>query len=163
VKALIYSLQVTIDASNADRDILSPQIVDQNGKALSPELQAALHRDLEAETQLIEALVTAIDSIAEPGQNGFRRETSVALSCMHHMKATGSVHTRGEDRDSVFDAVLRNRYQLSSRGRSGSAQVGDEVRNREVGLMTDSRHNRKFRGRDSACERFVVESREIFQ
>ena len=138
-------------------------MVDQNGKFLSSKLQTALHGDVEAETQLIEALATAVDRIAEPGQNGFRREASVALSRMHHMKATGSVHTRGEDRDSVFDAVLRNRYQLSSRRRSGSAQVGDKVRNREVGLMTDGRHNRKLRGSDSACERFVIESREIFQ
>src|SRR5258707_3092551 len=137
------------------------QTIDQNRKPPHTHAQAAMHGGIEAEAQLIEALIAAVDGIAQADQNGLRRQTSIALSCMHQMEVARTLHTGSECRDAVFNVPLRIGHQLGSRRWSGRAQVSDKVRNSEVSLVTDSGYDRKFGGCDCAGKPFVVETGEV--
>jgi hypothetical protein len=159
---LVCALKAAVNGGDARADVLKTEAVDEERKPPGANAQATLHGSTEAETKLIEPLVAAVDAIAEADQNGLRRETSIALSCVHQMKAASTQYAGRKGRDAVFNVVLRSCDQLSSCGRSGGAQVSGKVRNREVSLVTDGGYDRKVRGCDHAGKPFVIESCKVF-
>src|ERR1700723_2851183 len=89
-------------------------------------------------------------------------EGSEALACLHELVADGAAYPGFEGLDALLNAVLGGGDEFGGGGGSGGAQVGDEVRDGEVGLMSDGRDGGE-RGRgDGAGEGFVVESGEVF-
>jgi hypothetical protein len=159
---LVRALQAAVNRGDARGDVPKTQAVDEKRKPPRANAQATLQGNIEAEAKLIEALVPAVDGIAEADQNGLRRETSIALSCVHQMKAAGTQYAGRKGRDAVFNVVLRSCDQLSRCGRSRGTQVSGKVRNREVSLVTDGGYDRKVRGCDHAGKPFVIESCKVF-
>ncbi len=61
-----------------------------------------------------------------------------------------------------FDFLARADDEFGGRGRRGSAQVGDEVGDGEIGFVADGGDHGNFGRGDGAGEAFVVEGGEIF-
>ena len=91
------------------------------------------------------------------------RETQIPLSRLHQGVACRAVQALAQLLQAFFHLVLSSRDELGCSGRSGSAQVGDEVRNREVGFVPDGGDDGDLRGSDGARQRFAVKGREIFE
>ena len=133
-----------------------------SGEALDAVAEAALGDGFEAESQLIDALVAAVDGVAEAREHGLGRETGVALAGVHQVEAACSVDAGGEGGDAFFDAVLRGGDEFGCGGRRGSAKVGYEVGDGEVGLVADGGDDGELRRGDGAGEGLVVEAGEVF-
>src|SRR5882757_2945231 len=163
VQALICALQTAMDGGDACCNVLMTQAGDEKRKPLRSNTQGTLRRRIQAEAQLIEALVAAVNCVAQADQDGLRRETSIALSCTHQMEMACTLRTGRKYRDAIFNVLLGSSDQLSRCRWSGGAQVSDKVRNREVCLVTDGRYDRKLRACNRAGKPFVVETGEVFQ
>jgi hypothetical protein len=159
---LICGLQAATDRGDASCAALKAQAIDQKRKPSRTDAKAAMRGGIKAEPQLIEALIASIDSIAQAGQSGLRRQTSKALSRTHQMEVARMLHTGDESRYAVFNVLLRSGDQLSSRGWSSSAQVSDKVRNSEVRLVADGGYDRELRGCDRTSKPLIVETSEVF-
>ncbi len=102
------------------------------------------HGGLEAEVQLIEALVAAADGVAEAKEDGVGREAREALAGVKDVEASGSMDAVFEGEDALLDAVLGSGDELGCGGGGGGAEVGDEVGDGEVGLMADGGDDGEF-------------------
>ena len=89
-------------------------------------------------------------------------ERGEALAREHELIADGAADAGVEGLDALLDAVLGGGDEFGGGGGRGRAQVGDEVRDGEVGLVADGGDDGE-RGRgDGAGEGFVVEAGEVF-
>ncbi len=76
--------------------------------------------------------------------------------------ADGAANAGVEGLHALLDAVLGGGDEFGGGGGCGSAQVGDEVRDGEVGLVADGGDGGQRGCGDGAGESFVVEAGEIF-
>ena len=124
--------------------------------------EAALGGGFEAVVEVIEVLFATVEGVAESREDGVGGERCIALASVDDLEADSACQANGEGVYSVFDAVLCGGDQLGG-GRWGrSPEVGDEVRDGEVGLMPNRRDDRQGRRDDSAGEGLVVEAGEVF-
>src|SRR5580698_7186676 len=91
-------------------------------------LQLSAQRRLHAEGELIDTLLTAVESIVQTGQRRGRGEPRELLAGLDERIASCAVHPQGELFDLLFDPVLGGSDQLGSGGWGWSAEVGDEIR-----------------------------------
>jgi len=92
---------------------------------------------IEAEAQLIQALVAPVDGIAQANQNRLRSQTSIALSGAHEVEMARTTNTGRECLDAGFNVLLCSGDQLGSRGGGGSPHIRNKIRDGEVCLVTD--------------------------
>jgi hypothetical protein len=62
----------------------------------------------------------------------------------------------------IFHFLARADDQFGGRGRRGSAEVGDEIDDGEVGFVADGGDDGDLGGRDGAGQGFVVERGQVF-
>ena len=74
----------------------------------------------------------------------------------------GAANAGVESLHALLDAVLGGGDEFGGSRGGGGAQVGDKVRDGEIGLVADCGDGGEFRCGDSAGEGFVVESGEVF-
>jgi hypothetical protein len=113
--------------------------------------------------EVVQALSAAADEGLQPVLHLGDGERGEALAGQHELVADGAADTCGEQFDALLDAVLSCCDEFRGGRGSGGAQVGNEIRDGEVGLVANGGNNRQFRGGDGACESFIVESGEVFQ
>jgi len=108
-------------------------------------------------------LLTARGEVACVLQRRAIEEAAELFSREDEVIAEGAIDAEVEGGDALFDADVLVGDDLGRGRGSGSAEVSDEIRDGEVGLMTDGRDDRNSRGRDGAGESFVVEAVQIFE
>ncbi len=149
-QALLYASQAAVRCGNGCRDVLTAQAKNKRRKTSGVDTQKALHGGVEAHFQLIEALISAIYGVAQTAQYSVGRQAGIALTCMHEMESASALHAKRKRSDALFNSVLRGSDQFRSCRWSRSAQIGNKVRNREVGLVADGRDDRELGVRDGA-------------
>jgi hypothetical protein len=106
MQALGCALQAAVRSGDADGDVLVAEANGEVGEALRRDAEAALRCRFEAVVEVVDALVAAVDGVAEAGEDGLRRETGVTLAGVEEVKAAGAVDSLCEGLDALFDAVL---------------------------------------------------------
>ena len=85
------------------------------------------------------------------------------LAGLQELKARGAFQAVRLRRQMLGDLVLGLGDELGGSGRRRCAQVGDKVRDGEVGLMTHRRNHRKSAPCNRARDLLAVEGGEIFK
>ena len=110
--------------------------------------QAAAGGRFEAVAEVVEALGTAADEGLYPITGfGSVDRPAKALANEHELVSDCAADASVEGLHAVFDAMLGCGDEFGGGGGGGGAQVGDEVRNAEVGLVADGGDNREARRR----------------
>src|SRR5579884_1703155 len=90
-------------------------------------------------------------------------ELRQALLCMQHLVASCTGETPMQRLELLIQLMFGLDHQFRRGGRRRSAQIGNEIDDREIRLMPNSRYHRQLRSRDRSRHRFVVERREVFK
>ena len=106
--------------------------------------QAVVGGDVEPAAEVVESLSATADeglqTVLGPGDG----ESGEALSRQRELVVDGSADARAERLDALLDAVRGGGDEFGGGGGRRGAQIGDEVRDGEVGLVSDGGDDRQL-------------------
>src|SRR6185312_10873476 len=109
------------------------------------------------EAEFIDALLTAVEGVSDMGESRINGDAGKSLPRLHDSIARGAVEPLRELLQMLFNLMLRLSDQFCGGGGRGSAEVGDEIGDGEVGFVADGGNDGQIRCGDGAGERFGVE------
>ena len=97
MQALICALQTAMHGGDASGNVLAAQTIDEERKPSCAHAQRVDRMEASRRRRSSSSLlVAAVDGIAQTVQNGLRRKPSIALSRMHQMEMSGTLHAGSE-------------------------------------------------------------------
>ena len=124
LEAIVCGLQAALGEGDAEGGVLTAEAGFECGEALGWSMEAALSGSFKAEAQLVDALVAAVDGVAEAGENGLGREPGIALTGVSAHRVT----PRGGDAGGLILGYGRLRASAADAAAQRLAVALDEVR-----------------------------------
>jgi len=162
-ESLLGAFEAAAGLGEADGGVMAFDAGGDRGDLRGRRAQAAGDGQVEAVAEVVQALAAAADKTLQPIVDLRDGEGGEALARQHELVADGAARTGVESLHALFDAVLGCGDEFSSGGGRGGAQIGDEVRDGEVGLVPDRRNDGQLRRSNGAGEGLVVEAGEVLE
>src|SRR6185437_6857178 len=160
-QAFRHGLQAALRDGDAHGDVLAAEVFGKGCETLRGTAKATVHGGVEAQAQLVDALVATADGVAEAVQDSFRREAGIALPGRDEVEASGTVDAGGKCLNALVDAMLRCSDEFGGSGGGGGTEIGHKVGYGEVRLVSYRGDDGDFGSGDGAGERLVVEAGEV--
>ena len=135
----------------------------QVGSAIAAQAQECGEGKVEALDQVIEALIQAVEQGSDARFGAAHGKAREPLARLEQLKTRGALQPMRLRGQMLGDFVLGFGDQFGCGRRRGRAQVGDEVRDGEVGLMPDGGNHRKSARCNGARDALAVEGGQIFK
>src|SRR5829696_4262944 len=102
------------------------------------------------------------DGCAPSSEAAMAREHVKAMSSALNLRSNGRIQPHLECVNAAAELVFCCYHDLRSRRRRRGPNVRDEIRDREINLVTDGGYHRLRRGDDRAGQHLLVERLKIF-
>ena len=117
----------------------------------------------DAKGEVVDALLAPAQLVAFTDEDGFNTDLGEGVRGLHEAIARGAEKALIEGVDAVGDVVKGGGDEFGGGGRCRGAEVGDEVCDGEVGLVSNGRDDGEFRVEDGIGKEFGVEGGEVFE
>ena len=149
--------------TGAGDDVLAQESRGEMMEFLDEAAMAAAPLQFHAESKVVDALLPAVELIPLADEDGFDANAGKGVGRLHEAIAGGAENALIEGVYTVSDIVQGGGDEFGGGRGRGSAQIGDEVCDGEVGLVADGGDDGKLGVEDGLGEELGVERCEVFE